>query len=837
MRAELWYAARSLARSRGFTAAAILTLAIGIGAATAIYSVVDTILLRPLPFPDSDRLVQLVEYAPPFAPGRPIGQRSLSHQEFLDWRQRTKTLVHMTAVIGMSQRMVKTPDGAAGLWGAMVSAGTDGLLQVRPFLGRMIGPGDDANPDVVVLSHETWQTHYHGDPAILGKVLEFRTGALLAPIPPRLLTVVGVLRPDFELPTERLDFLIPVALDPLKRSPGVTTIARLAPEVSLRAAIEEANLMGSAMRPPWPDDAPPLPGTRFELQNLKERAVEGFRPALGILMGAVVVVLLIVCANVANLLLARGVARQREVAVRLAIGASRTDIIRQILAECMVLALAGGAIGALLGAAGVTMVKQLATVEAPGIFKLMFGANILPRGHEVGVDWKLFVIAFSIAAITSVVFGILPALHLSRSAGLHAMGSRGGGSGRGESRMRAALTLAQLALATVLLSGAGLLIHSFMTLSSFDKGYNPANVLAFNLLFPDQYSTARKGETIEALLARFRANPEVRAAGFARHGLLIGETLHIGRFVPPGKTLEDVKDWGVRTRSVSDGYLTAMAVPILEGRELSPVDSGTAPGAIVLNQSAARKFFGDASPVGQQMVWHVGKAQASMTVVGVVEDVRQEAATDPLVPEVFFDYRQYLALIDRDLPARQNEGGIGFLSFALRTSGRPEALVPAVREAISTMDPNIGIDAILPMERLEASARTRERFYAVVLGVFAAVSGLLAAIGVYGVLAYAVVQRTKEIGVRMALGARREQVLALIMRKGMTLTAIGVAIGLVAAAAAARSLETLLFGITPFDPWAFAAVAAGFSLVAALASYLPARRATKVEPVVALRCD
>jgi putative ABC transport system permease protein len=834
LRRDLAYAVRSLFRSRAFTIAAILTLAIGIGATTAIYSVVDTVLLQPLPFPESDRLVRLLAYAPPFAPGRPIRQSGITHQEFLDWRQRSNTLEHAAAVIDMSQRMVKTPDGAAGLWGAMVTASTFELLPVRPWLGRTILPGDEGSPDVVVLSYETWQTHYHGDPAIVGKALEFRAGALLAPIPARFLTVVGVLPADFELPTGRLDFMTPIALDPSKRSPGVTTIARLAPGVSMAAATADANLMGNAIRPPWPEDAPPLPGPRFELQSLKARAVESFRPALRILMAAVVVVLLIVCANVANLLLARGTARQREVAVRLAIGATRGQIVRQILAECAVLALAGGFFGALLGAAGVTMVKDLATVDAPGIFKLMFGANIIPRAHEVGVDWRLFVIAFGIAALTSVLFGLLPALHLSRANHLQAMGSRGGGSSRGNSRIRAALTFAQLVLATMLLSGAGLLIHSFITLSAFDKGYNAAHVLAFNLLFPDSYSTARKAETIEALLGRFRANPSVQAAGFARHGILIGEELYIGNFVPPGQTLTETEREGVRTRSVSAGYLTAMAVPVLEGRELSPADSASAPGVIVINRSAAKKFFGDANAVGQQMTWHLGKLQAPMTVVGVVEDVRQEAATDPLVPEVFVEYRQYMHLE----PGRdKNESAIGFLSFALRTAGAPEALVPAVRDVIRTMDPNIGIDAIVPMEQLEASARARERFYAVVLGVFAVVAGRLAAIGVYGVLAYAVVQRTQEIGVRMALGARRGQVLGLIMRKGMTLAALGVVVGLAGAAAGARSLESLLFGVRPLDPWTFAAVAIGFALVAALASYLPARRATHVDPVVALRVE
>ena len=288
---------------------------------------------------------------------------------------------------------------------------------------------------------------------------------------------------------------------------------------------------------------------------------------------------------------------------------------------------------------------------------------------------------------------------------------------------------------------------------------------------------------------------------------------------------------------MSDGYLTAIGVPVLEGRELSPVDSAAAPGVIVLNRSAARKYFGAASPVGRRMDWHVGKAQAQMTVVGVVEDVRQRAATDPLVPELFFDYRQYLALIDRESPQRQNEAAIGFLSFALRTAGAPEALVPIVREAVTTMDPNIGIDAILPMARLEASARARERFYAVVLGVFAGVAGLLAAIGIYGVLAYSVVQRTQEIGVRMALGAQRAQVLSLVIRKGLMLTAVGVALGLAGAAAAARTLQGMLFGIEPLDAATFALVGIAFAMVAALASYLPARRATEVDPIVALRVE
>jgi putative ABC transport system permease protein len=833
---DVRYAIRSLARSRGFTIAAVLTLSIGIGAATAIYSVVDTILFRPLPFPGGERLVRLVEYGPHFQSGQPPLMRSINFQEYQDWRPRARTIEDAAAIIGMSQRMVKTPDGAAGLWGAMVSGNTFALLQTRAHIGRTLQPSDDGNPTLVVLSYDTWQRHYHSDPSILGRSLEVRMGALLPARPPMFLTVVGVLPSDFEFPAERLDFVMPIALDPSRPSPGAAVIARLAPGVSLAAATQEADAMGTPMRKPWPADRLPPAGPRFEYQSVKERLIAPVRPAMRVILAAVAVLLLIVCANTANLLLARGTSRRREIAVRLAVGASRLQVFRQVIVECAVLATAGGAIGALLGAGGVVLVRQLATVEAPGIFRLMFGANILPRGNEIGVDWRLFSIAFAIAAITSIVFGLLPALQLSRADPLRSMSSRGGGVSRGESRLRSGLTLAQLAMATILLTGAALLTNSFFKLSTFNKGYDPARVLAINLLFPDTYSTAHKGDTIDALLTRFRANPGVTAAGFARHGLLIGEVLHIGRFVPPGKTAAEVEGGNVRTRSVSAGFLTAMGVPQLQGRDLAPSDSGDAPGVIVINRSAAHHFFGETNPVGQSMQWVVGKTQANMTVVGVVEDVRQEDATDPLVPEIFFDYRQYLAL-PGGTPAGQNESAIGFLSFALRTTGDPAALIPAVRESIAAIDRNIGIDVIAPLEQLEASSRSRQRFYAVMLVVFAVVSAVLAAIGVYGVLAYTVAQRTKEIGLRMALGAQARQVLALIMRRGLALAGIGVALGLVAAAAAARTIESMLFGITALDPSTFVAVAVGFATIAALASYFPARHATLVDPAITLRDD
>jgi putative ABC transport system permease protein len=840
------YAVRSLRKSPGFTAVAVFTLALGIGATTAIYSVVDTILLQPLPFTDSGRLVRVVENVPFIDAGRPPVQRGVTYQEFLEWRSRARTLSDAVAIIGMAQRTARTSHGTTRLWGAATSSQAFTLFGARAFLGRVLGADDDAHPDVVVLTFDTWRRTFASDPHAVGTTVELRApdgGA-------RLVTVVGVLPVDFEFPTGVTDFYTPIALDPARPSPIVTMIGRLGPGVSLSAAIEEANLLGSAIRPPRTANAPPLNVPRFDVQGLKDRLVQPLKPALSVLLAAVVVVLLIVCANVANLLLARGTARQREIAVRVAVGASRARIVRLVMTESMVLAIAGGALGALVGAAGVTLVKQLATIEAPGIFRLVFGATLLPRANEVGVNLRVLGIAFSTATLTSVVFGILPAQHLSRTDHLEAMGSRGGGSGRGEARVRATLAVGQLVMATMLLVGAGLLIHSFTRLTAVETGFNPANVLAAQLVFPADYSIARKADTIDAILTRLRAIPNVESAGFSRAGILITEELVIGTFVPLGRTVTEMRAEPVRprVRSVSRGYLTTMGVRLLAGREFEAGDTAGAPTVIVVNRTAARRLFGTNGPVGQIVDWYAAARPGPQgtkgpvfpaQVVGVVEDVRNTTPDRDAFPEVFVDYRQLLATQQKwgDSTPQQDTVSIGFLSFAIRTSGNPAAAIPAFGRAVHAADPNAGLESILPMDRLVASNVARQRFYAVMLSAFAGVAGLLAAIGVYGVLAYAVAQRTREIGIRMALGAQRGQVVGLVLRGGAILTASGITLGLAGSAAGARFLQDLLFGVTPLDPLTFAAVSLLFGLVATAASYLPARRATTVDPMVALRSE
>ena len=834
---DLRYGVRQLRRSPAFALAALTCLALGIGATTAIYSLVDAILLRPLPFKDSDRLVRLIEHIPPPFPGQPLWVQGITYRELLDWREQTKTFSAMAAVGGGGQRLVRTSDGSVGLWGSGASPNLFSMLAVQPLLGRTFTAGDEVQGDVVLLSYGTWQRHFNADPAIVGRRFEFRSGALMPPSS-RVMTVVGVLPADFGILGLSSDFFLPIA-PPTGGRPGlrVTPIALLAPGVSLNAASDEANAIGRGMRGPWPANAPPLTGPRFQLDRLKELSVHELRPAFSVLLAAVAVVLLIVCANVANLLLARGTARERELAVRVAIGASRARVARQIMTECLVLAMAGGALGALVGAAGVSLVKQLSTVDAPGIFRLMFGSTILPRINEVHIDLTVLGIAFTVAAMTSVICGVLPAMLLSRAGHNAGMSVRSSAGPRG-SRIRTALSVSQLTMATVLLVCSGLLARSFLNLTGVNNGYEPSHVLAANLLFPDQYSVARKAETITTLLARFRALPDVRAAGFSRHGLLIGEELYVGRFMSASSGIDSQQNERIRLRSVSDGFLTAMGVSVLDGRELTANDGATSPVVVVLNRSAARHYFGSARAIGQSLEWQYGPMPPrQVTVIGVVEDLRQTSPIDEVVPEVFVDYRQFLPILAqwKQTEAKQNELAVGFLSFALRTGGDPSAAMSEVRRVVNALDPNIGIDALAPMTSLVANTVARQRFYAVMLSTFAAIAAALAIVGIYSVLAYAVVRRTHEIGIRLSLGAPRAQVLGLVLRKGLVLTTTGIVLGLLGATAGARLLQSMLFGITPLDVGTFAGVPAAFALIAMIASYVPARRATKIDPIIALR--
>jgi len=838
------YALRSLRRSPSFTTAAVLTLAIGIGATTAIYSVVDTVLIRPLPYPESDRLVRISE---PELNSRTM--RGLNYYEYLDWRARTTTLSGMTAQSFHPQVMMPTREGTARLSAAIVSPNHFEVFGIQAALGRVISATDEANPAVIVLSYHTWQRYFQSAPDAIGSVIELR-GSLFGgqsnlgatPQPGRLLTIVGVLPDIYETGGSVFDFYIP--FDPAgfgPQPPSVRANGRLANGVSLAAADDEANLIGNAIRPPRPASEPPLTLPRFRLTRIHDELVEPYRPALRVFLVAVAVVLLIVCANVANLLLARGTSRARELAVRLAIGAGRARLARQIFTECLVLSTIGGAFGAALGAAGVQLVKQLATIDAQGVYRLSFGGDLFPRLNEVGVDSRVLMIAVALSIAASIIFGVLPALHLSRVSHLQAMGTRGGGSTRPETRTRAVLVVSQMMLATTLLVGAGLLVNSFVNLSKVEKGYDARDAVAFQLVVPPEYATERKAATIESVISALKSLPEVEEAGFAYAGILLGLEDTVGTFTPPGRSYQEIlaDTAKPRLKALTHGYLKAMGATLLSGQHLDGRADASAPVVAVINRTVARKLFGDGNPVGATMVWRPGKIDVPVEVVGVVEDVRQNRVAAPTYPEIFMDYRQVLAVHQRMGVARNRleQISFGFMSFGVRTRGNPAAVIPAIRNAVRTTDRNATIDAIHTMEQMVGYSTARQRFYAVLLGAFGGVAGLLAAIGIYGVLAYAIVQRTQEIGIRMALGAERRQVLALVMRRGVALAGTGIVVGLIGAFAGARYLQSMLFGVEPRDPSTFAAVAIGFAAVAAAAAYLPARRATKVDPIVALRVE
>jgi putative ABC transport system permease protein len=849
---DLRYGVRSLARNGGFTLAAVTTLALGVGITTAIFSIVNTVLLEPLPYQDSDRLVRIVERAAPGTAGAPLLRRtSMTWSELMDWRGRSTTLSELAYTTTPPATLMPAAEGAVRLTGALVSSNLSSLLGARAQLGRTLDGRDEVlGSHTVVISAAAWQRYFHSDPGIIGRTIALETQAFHAGfLDGTPLTIVGVMSSEFDYPMPYCDYWAPIAVaSPVRSWPGAgLVIARLRDGISAEAATDEANVIGEALRPK-PTSGPlsrPLPeGTRrFDVEPMKEQTIEASRPALRVLALAVGVVLLIACANVATLLLARGTARHREVAVRLALGASRSRIARQLLTESVILTTIGGGTGAVLAVACVQMLRSLGSPNAEGPFLISFGGVMLPRLHEVAVDGGMLAIAVGLSALTALVISVLPMVRLSRIDHVEAIGVRGAsGEASGvptDTRMRNLLVVGQLATATVLLVGAGLLVNSFGRLTRVNPGWNASRLLTFYLVAPQEYTPQRKAMLIDELLKELRKTPGIQAAGFTYAGPLLGLIDEVGRFVPAGRTPEDIPDVsaGPYIRSVSHDFLRSMGVRLRAGRWLEPRDDAGAPPVILINRSLARLFFGSEDPIGR-MVHVDGRMDLpAQQIVGVVDDMLQGRLDQEPTPQFFVDYRQVLALTQaRQMTVAQQERlAFGFLSFVVRTNGDPARVMPAMRSLIGRVDPNVGIDALVPMEQLVASSLTRQRFYAAVMGVFAAIAVLLSAVGIYGVLAYAVGQRTREFGVRTALGAGSREVLAMVLRQGLRLTSIGIGIGLAGAVALTRYVEGMLYGVTALDPLTYVVAVALFAAVTSIASYVPARRATRIDPITALR--
>ena len=816
---DVQYAVRTLYRAPGFTAVAVVTLALGIGANTAIFSVVHALLLKPLPYKDSDRLVQLVVTVP--AAESPTGQPieatgTLSVAERFELQPRTKTLSHVGYCIP-ALRTLSGQDEAARLQGALVEPAVLRMLGVQPLLGRVFGAGEEVRDPaaVVLLSVVTWHRYFGGDPHILGRTLT---------LDGKSHAVVGILPEAFAYPDRQTQFWIPVKLSPVTgpaahgRAP---MLARLADGVSLDTATAEVNAI---LRPVAGGD------WRYGLVRAQDTLVEPVRRLLLILMGTVAVVLLISCVNVASLSLARTAVRQREIAIRVALGAGRARVIRHLLTESVLLGLAGGVVGVGLAVGGLQLLRSLATTLARWDLGLQVA---FPRLDEVGVD--LSVLAFTIATsvATGIVCGLAPAFRHSGSdpvddlkeGGLPTGGYRPARVTRLPSALLM-LTMGEVALATILLVAGGLLIHSFVKLSRVDPGYDPRNVVTFQVALPEGYSVPRLKEFAEEVVTRIETIPGVKAASYAFQLPTVADA-HTVRFRRTPDYPEQTTPLplpGEDARLVSWRYLEVMGIRVVSGRAFVETDRAGQARVLVINQALARRDFGREDPVGQ--IAYVGRDREPWHIVGVVNDVRQFGLNERPEPQVFVDLRQWPEV-------RSSEPRY----FAVRTYGDPTAVLSDLRTIVRSVDARAGLFNVDTLSTLVSNSVSRPRLYAALFGLFAAVAVALAAVGIYGVLTYAVAQRRREIGIRMALGARPSAVLTLVLRQTGVLTLAGIVLGLAGAAALTRYLDGMLFGIAPIDPATFALAAVMFAAVAAVATLVPASHATRVNPVVALRTE
>jgi predicted permease len=826
---DVRHAIRTLRRSPSFAAVAVLTIALGIGATTTVYSVVSAMLLRPLPYNDADRLVRIVENVPAeeSPSGLALRTSAMKSDTYLWWRDQAKTLSSIAGILA-SEVTVHIDGDLRRLSAARVSPSLFTMLGTRPIAGRGLDAGDE-HANVAVLSAAAWARWFSSDPDVVGRnvVLDGVSH-----------TVVGVMSTAFALPSTHTEIWTPYVVEPNAPNRIITidVVAKLRQGVSIAAASIEASIIGNSFLglPPPGTAGVPNPA-RFEVIGLQDQLVEPIRPALQALMASVALVLLIVCANVANLLTAQGFARQRELGIRRALGAGRGRVVRQLLTESLVLSVAGGLVAIALAFGGLWLVKVFTAVTLPALY----GGNstLLPGIERVGIDTGVLTFALLAGVASGLVFGLMPALHLSRAA-LSLTAGHVDPSGISWARrgVGSILTVGQLAMATMLLVGGGLLIRTFVGLSRVDLGYNPANALTFELVLPHELEGSRKLALANELATRLASLPGVQAAGFTGAAPL--STMPGGWVLtPPGRTPAEVfSQPGIRVQAsvVSPAYLRAIGARLVEGRWLDVGHGLDQPPALLVNRTLARRFFGDQSPLGLPV--DIGGRR--WQVAGVVEDMRSRGLDiDP-------EPRAYLDPVRMDADARAagwEKFGFSatplFLSFAARVTGDPGTLVADVRGLVRQLDQSAAIDGVIGMDQVVSGALARPRFYALLLGLFAGIAAVVAAVGTYGLLSYTVTRRTQELAIRMALGAQRAKVLMLVLGHGAILSTIGIALGLIGASAGARLLEGMLFGITPLDPNTFVAVTLMFGFVATVACYVPARRATTVDPILALRTE
>jgi len=811
--ADLKQALRRLRQSPGFLAAAISALALGIGANTAIFSIVNTVLLKPLGYPQPDRIVVLMNSSPQGSGS------AASPTKYNVWRRQTRVLEDIAAYDtggpGLNLGGSGRPEQVKGIHVSREFFPLFGATTVigRSFTAEEDRPGGGA---VVVLSNGLWQRRFGSDPAIVGKTLTLGGEAY---------TVIGVLdrRFTFDTPT---DLYIPFQADPNSTNQGhyFRVAARLKPGVTLDAANAAMALAAQEFKRQFPNAMGP--NDSFAVEPMQRLMVRNVRTALYVLLGVVACVLLIACANVANLLLARASGRSREMAIRAAIGAGRGRIVRQLLTESILLALMGGAAGLLLGTLGV---RALLAVNPGNI------PRIGPDGAGVTPDFSVFAFTLLVSLGTGILFGLAPALHASRAdlnSTLKESSSRSG-SGRGQNRVRSLLVISEIALSIVLLIGAGLLIRNFSDLRRVDPGFDPRNVLTMDTaLTGSRYDhTAAIWDMTRQVVERVAAIPGVEAAAASSYLPLEGG-LGLG-FQIAGRPLTNGRvHGGAAWNYVTPGFFDVFRIPLIRGRVFTDRDDASAAPVVVINQAFARRFWKNESPIGQRLIIGVGMGpdfvQPPREIIGIVGDARDGGLNSDPQPATFIPLAQvgdaYMKLNNRFMP----------LTWLVRTRVAPFSLAASIQQAFEN-GANLPVAHIRSMDQIVVSSTSRDRFNTLILGIFAFFAILLASIGLYGLMAYSVEQRTTEFGIRLALGADFASIRNMVVRQAMIMAAIGIAVGLGAAWLLARVLKTMLYTIQTHDPTIFASVPALLLAVAFLASYLPARRALQLDPVVALR--
>jgi putative ABC transport system permease protein len=802
---DLRYAFRVLIKSPSFTAIAVLTLALGIGANTAIFSVVNAILLRPLPFHDSSRIMLIAEKSKYSNP-------SVSYQNFVDWRDQSHSFESVQAMRASTITLTGAgePERLDARW---VTSGLFPLLGVQAHLGRTFRDDEDGagSAPAVIISYGLWQRRFGGATDVLNKSINLDS---------RPYTVVGVLPRAFEF-LRADDVYLPFTPwaktlpDDRNWHPGILAIGRLKQNVSREQANTEMVAIAKRLEEQYPIYNT---GTGAEVIPLQEQVVKNVRPALLLLVGAVSFVLLIACANVANLLLARAAYRGREVAIRASMGAGRARLIRQLLTESILLSLAGGIFGLLLAWASLGPLLNIS-------------AGSLPLALTIGLNRSVLLFTILVSVITGLVFGIAPALRATRLDLRETLneGSRGSTSGPGHQRLRGILIASEFALAMLLLVGAGLLLRSFSRLQDVSTGFQPDHLLVADL--PLSQTAYAKPEQrygfFDRLVDRAQTLPGVRSVG-AASALPVSGTgglLHFNIYGRPPKTPNDYIAAGYR--AVTANYFETLSVPLLQGRFLTPADKENTPAVVVINATMAKTYFPGENPLGKRM--QVGAIPESdvpwMEVVGVVGDVTQGLGLEPK-SEMYLPYRQ----ADQVLPVFQ-------LSVVLRTAGDPHQQAAALRSALAEIDPNQPLVKVRTMEDNMAATVAQPRFRTWLIGIFAGLALMLAAVGIYGVMSYSVTQRTSEIGIRITLGAQPVDVFRIVLGEGLRFALIGVAVGVAGGLVLTRLLSTFLYGVSATDPLTFFGVAILLIAVSVAACFFPARRATRVDPIVALRYE